>query len=187
MSADILVANSQHEVRDQHDKGEPSKPCIFCKGTHFNDNSDKYSTIANRKSQLTSQGRYFICLKIGHLCKVFPSAQMRSCYNCNRIGHHRCSICPKKFDQSSGSTGDKSSNSTGDQALVNLSTDNGHSQPSLTSNETSTGSASVANNVNLSHSLLAGGKRVLLQTAKVTVLAENGSRIFANLLLDSAS
>ena len=183
----MLVANSQHKVRGQHGKGEPSKLCIFCKGTHFNDNCDKYSTITNRKSQLTSQGRWFICLKIGHLCKECPSAQMRSCYYCNRIGHHHHSICPKKFDQSSGSTGDKSSNSTGDQTLVNLSTDNGHSQPSLTSSETSTESASVANNMNLSHSLLAGGERVLLQTAKVTVLAEDGSRISANLLLDSAS
>ena len=136
---------------------------------------------------MTSQGRCFICLKIGHLCKECPSAQMRSCYYCNRIGHHHHSICPKKFEWSSGSTGDKSSNSTGDQTLVNLSTDNGHSQLSLTSSETSTESASVANNMNLSHSLLAGGERVLLQTAKVTVLAEDGSRISANLLLDSAS
>ena len=154
---------------------------IFCKGTHFNDNCDKYSTIANRKNQLTSQGRCFIYLKIGHLCKECPSAQMRSCYYCNRIGHHHRSICPKKFDQSSSGTGDKSSNSTDDQTLENLRADNGHSQPSLNFSEASTES------VNLSHSLLAGGVKVLLQTAKVTVLAEDGSGISANLLLDSAS
>ena len=53
LSSDMLVANSQHKVRGQHGKGEPSKPCIICKGTHFNDNCDKYLTIANRKNQLT--------------------------------------------------------------------------------------------------------------------------------------
>ena len=179
LSAETLVANSQHRSRGQYTKGEPSKPCIFCKGIHFNDNCDKYFTITNRKSQLTSQGRCFICLKIGHLCKECPSAQMKSCYYCKRIGHHHRSICPKKFDQSF--------NSTGDQALVSLSSEKGHSQPLVTTSETGTESVSVANNVNLSHSLLACGERVLLQTAKVIVLAEDGSRISANLLLDSAS
>ena len=57
----------------------------------------------------------------------------------------------------------------------------------MPTNETNVEPAAVANNVNLSHSLLACGEKVLLQTAKVTVLAEDGSRIFANLLLDSAS
>ena len=37
VSADIFVANSQHKVTGQHIKGEPSKPCTFCQGTHFND------------------------------------------------------------------------------------------------------------------------------------------------------
>ena len=116
MSADMLVTNSQQvhrqqRVRGQHTKSEPSKPCVFCKGTHFNDKCDKYPTVMTRKSQLTSQGRCFICLKIGHLCKECPSAQMRSCYYCNRIGHHHRSICPKKFDQSqsSSNTGDHQS------------------------------------------------------------------------------
>ena len=67
LSAETLVANSQHRFRGQYTKGEPSKPCIFCKGTYFNDNCDKYSTITNRKSQLTSHGKRFICMKIGHL------------------------------------------------------------------------------------------------------------------------
>ena len=58
LSADMLVANSQHKVRGQHAKGEPLKPCIFCKGMHFNDNCDKYSIVTNRKSQLTSQGKF---------------------------------------------------------------------------------------------------------------------------------
>ena len=51
VSADMLVANSQHKVRGQHTKGEPSKPCIFCKGTLFNDYSDKYFTVISKKNQ----------------------------------------------------------------------------------------------------------------------------------------
>ena len=86
-----------------------------------------------------------------------------------------------KFDQSqsSSNTGDHQSlNGTVDQALVNLSSKGNQSQPSVATNETNVEPAAVANNVNLSHSLLACGEKVLLQTAKVTVLAEDGSRIF---------
>ena len=73
VSADILVANSQHKVTGQHIKGEPSKPCTFCQGTHFNDYIYAVINISvtSRKNQLTSQGRYFIYFKIGHLCKEY--------------------------------------------------------------------------------------------------------------------
>ena len=45
-------------------KGEPTKPCILCKGTHFNDCSDKFYTVESRKGQLSSQGRYFIVSRV---------------------------------------------------------------------------------------------------------------------------
>ena len=77
VSADILVANSQHKVTGQHIKGEPSKPCISCQGTHFNDKCDKYFTVTSRKNQLTSQGRYFICFKIGYLCKEYNALVLK--------------------------------------------------------------------------------------------------------------
>ena len=47
-------------------KKEPSMPCIFCKGVHFNDSCDKFITAVDRKGRLISQGRCFVCLKVGH-------------------------------------------------------------------------------------------------------------------------
>ena len=110
---------------------------------------------------------------------------MSSCYYCKRIAHHHCSICPKKFDhgqlfngisgQSCNGTGDQSSSGTGDQTLVTLGSESAQSQPSMATSEADVVIASVANNVNLSHSLLACGERVLLQTAKVSGLVRDGS------------
>jgi len=42
LSAEMLVTNSQ--VKGQSTRGEPSRPCVFCKGPNFNDNCDKYCT-----------------------------------------------------------------------------------------------------------------------------------------------
>ena len=36
-------------------------PCIFCKGIHFNDSCDKF---VDRKTQLSSQGCCFVCLRL---------------------------------------------------------------------------------------------------------------------------
>ena len=115
-----------------------------------------------------------------------PSVQMRSCYYCKGIGHHHCSICPKTFDhgQLSNGTCGQLPSGTGDQTMVTLQC---HSQLSMAASEADVEPASVTNNVNLSHSLLVGGERLLLQMAKVTVLAGDVSRVSANLLLDSAS
>ena len=77
---------------------------------------DKYLTISERKGQLTSQGRCFTYLRVGNLCKECPSVQNRSCYYCNRTGHHHCSICPKQFG--------RVASSTDNQASVNLSSQN---------------------------------------------------------------
>ena len=148
---------------------------------------------------MTNQGIHFICFKIDHLCKESPSVQLRSCYYRKRIGQNHCSIWPKKFDhgQSSNDTAgqssnrmgghDQSSSSTGDQTLVKFSSESGQSQPSVDTSDTTVEPVLLANNINLSHSLLACGERVLLQTTRLTVLAEDGSRIFAKLLLDSTS
>jgi len=67
---------------------------IFCNSYHYNDNCDKFTTISERKSQLTAQGRRFICFRADHLCKECPS---KSCYYCNRTGYHHRSICLKQF------------------------------------------------------------------------------------------
>ena len=49
-------------MRNSHQKGESSNPCVYCRGGHFSDSCDKYVTLDNRECQLVSQGRCFICL-----------------------------------------------------------------------------------------------------------------------------
>ena len=99
LSTEALFVNSKqnHRKGGVREKGEPSRPCVFCRGSQFSDSCNRYVTVNNRKSQLVSQGRCFICLKVGHTYKQCPSAQSRSCYHCKRIGHHHHSICPKQF------------------------------------------------------------------------------------------
>ena len=69
-------------------------PCVFCRGAHFNDGCDKFTSVTDRKHQLTSQGRCFVCLKIGHFFKECPTTP---CHYCKRVGHHNRSLCPKQF------------------------------------------------------------------------------------------
>ena len=67
-STEVLTANSQ---RDSHQEGQAkaSLPCIFCKGNHFNNMCDKFTTLTERKQILSQQRRCFICLKVGHTLK----------------------------------------------------------------------------------------------------------------------
>ena len=44
-SAEVLTANSQ---RGSQQEGQ-IKACIFCKGNHFNDMCDKFTTLTERK------------------------------------------------------------------------------------------------------------------------------------------
>jgi len=182
LSAEALVANSQRgSSRYTHNKGEPTKPCVFCEGTHFNDCCNKFSTVESRKGQLSNQGRCFICFKSGHVCKHCPSAKLKSCYYCNRVGHHHRSICPQRFDVSN--------RNDVIPASVNVSseTDKQLLDDSKSGQEGEMSSTPLTSNVNFSHALLASGEKVLLQTAMVTVSGDDGSKASVRLLLDSAS
>ena len=53
--------------------------------------------------------------------------------------------------------------------------------------ESEIGETLVTSDVNFSHTLLASGEKVLLQTATVTVCGDTGSRASVHVLLDSAS
>ena len=69
-SADLLTANSQ---RRSQQEGRIKAPLhfVFCKGNHFNDMCDKFTTLTERKQILSQQKqkRCFICLKVGHVLK----------------------------------------------------------------------------------------------------------------------
>ena len=59
-------------------------PCIFCKGDHYNDKCDKYTTLSEHKQKLSQQKRCFICLKTGHVLKDCSSSQKRSYSYCGK-------------------------------------------------------------------------------------------------------
>ena len=79
-STEALAVNSQREGN----QSRASLPCIFCKGSHFNDMCDKYTTLAERRQKLNQQRRCFICLKVGHVAKDCAGAQKKSCCYCGR-------------------------------------------------------------------------------------------------------
>ena len=65
-SADLLTANSQRGSQ-QEGQIKALLHFIFCKGNHFNDMCDKFTTLTERKQILSQQRRCFICLKVGHV------------------------------------------------------------------------------------------------------------------------
>ena len=58
---------SSADVFTNNVRGARRLSCIFCKGSHYNDECDKYVTLSDRKKRLSQQARCFICLKIGHM------------------------------------------------------------------------------------------------------------------------
>ena len=78
-------AKSTERQRNQTHRREPTLPCIFCRGVHFNDNCDKFTTVTDRKHQLITQGRCFLCLKVGHPLKECPNAHSKLCYHCKKL------------------------------------------------------------------------------------------------------
>ena len=120
----------------------------------------------------------FIYFKSGHVCKLCPSAQLKSCYYCKKVGHHHQSICPQRFV------------STGNDVIptsVNIPSEtNVQSSPVKSTKETEIGTTLITSDVNFSHTLLASGEKVLLQ-ATVTVCGDAGSKVCVRVLLDSLS
>ena len=57
---------------------------FFCKGSHYNDECDKYVTLSDRKKRLSQQARCFICLKIGHMSKGCPNSQKKPFAHCEK-------------------------------------------------------------------------------------------------------
>ena len=172
ISAEALVMNT--DVPSQGKKiREATQSCIYCKGNHFNDSCKQYTdvSVSTRKKQLQKQGRCFICLRTGHVSKEC-STSFKPCYYCKRVGHHHRSICPTKFKISDESAIKKT--------FVNLSSADTDQPPQ--SDEKNSESAIVVSNA-----LLAGGERVLLQTAQVVVCGKDGVQCQARILMDSAS
>ena len=89
----LLVDSTKNNEKQKNQPcKQPSLPCIFCKDAHFIDNCDKFRTVTERKHELVTQGRCFICLKIGHLSKECLNAHSKFCCYCKRAGQHNRSF-----------------------------------------------------------------------------------------------
>ena len=177
-SGEALVTNTSMSInflKQGQRVHEATRPCIFCNGSHFNDCCTEYTDMHKRKKQLQKQGRCFVCLRGGHIFKECPNAQSKICYYCRKTGHHQ-SICPTKFEAIQKNDSDVNKTS------ANLSS----SETSNTSKPPQESDGKNDSNTVVSNTLLAGGEKVLLQTAQV-VVCKNGSKCQARVLMDSAS
>ena len=78
-------------------KMEPTRPCVFCTGDHWNDQCEKYRTAEERKQR--SKWRCYICLLSGHRAfECVSNVQgKQKCYYCKRRNHHHRSLCQWQF------------------------------------------------------------------------------------------
>ena len=78
-------------------KMEPTRPCVFCTGDHWNDLCEKYKTAEERKQRL--KWNCYICLLSGH--RAFECVSniqgKQKCYYCKTRNHHHRSLCQWKF------------------------------------------------------------------------------------------
>ena len=162
------------------------RPCIFCRGEHYNDECDRVTTASERKQRLSQQRRCFICLRPGHILKDCPSLQKQPCKYCGKRGQHNRCLCPEKFPNQRTNT----FYTSGGSGAPNISSKSPDSQGDILSVELplETTSGSQEPPANVTQTLLASGERVLLQTAIVSIQnSEGNDEIKARVLLDSAS
>ena len=176
---ETLVTNIQRKNAGNQNK--VSLPCLFCRGCHFNDMCDKYTTLAGRKQVLNQQRRCFICLKVGHVSKDCPSSQKKSCCYCGKKGSHNRYLCPQKFTrQVTESFVTTKCNVSSDDAIDATAT---HTESVRETDD----SVDIVDS-NTTPMLLASGEKVLLQIATVLIQKMDGSiNVTARVLLDSAS
>ena len=149
-STEALAVNLQREGN----QSRASLPCIFCKGSHFNDMCDKYTTLAERRQKLNQQQRCFICLKVGHVAKDCAGAQKKSCCYCGRKGSHNRCVCPQKFTRQET-----------ENFMATECSESSENTATVTSNESVKKNNQSTDTVNSSATpmLLASGEKVLLQ------------------------
>ena len=67
--------------------------CVFCAGSHWSDECQKYKLLDERKAKI--KGRCFICLSTEHLFRKCTNE--KPCFHCKRKKNHHSSLCPEKF------------------------------------------------------------------------------------------
>jgi hypothetical protein len=75
------------------DGKKPTRNCIFCNGSHWNDECFKFKTIQARKGKI--KGRCFTCFNKDHRSNNCQSK--KKCFHCKKESAHHSSLCPDKF------------------------------------------------------------------------------------------
>ena len=142
--------------------GAVNRSCCYCSQAH---SSDVCTTVTDgevRKKVLKKSGRWFVCLKRGHISK-----ECRSKYKCSKCGNrHHVTICSKS--PVSNATTDTPSTSSTNKTHVNLSIASGQA-PASNLNPGAT-SFQIPTTVSM---YIDSNKTVLLQTARTCIYNVN--------------
>ena len=145
---------------------------------------DMYSSLSERKQNLSQQHRCFVCLKVGHFLKNCPSLEKKSCCYCGKRGAHNRCLCPHRFKKQDSDTFVV----TEPTKFIGSGTTDGSRNTAVNTTHTDLTNQVTAVDPNISLTLLASGERVLLQTATCSVESIDGSIVSkVRILLDSAS
>ncbi|VDD96495.1 unnamed protein product [Enterobius vermicularis] len=93
-----IIGNSQtrsdfyttYAVTQRYSK-EPTNPCVFCKGNHFNSNCTVYKTLEQRKRRAYELGLCIQCSRSGHRFKDCKANKV--CYYCKK--NHNSAFCDR--------------------------------------------------------------------------------------------
>ena len=85
--------------------------CAYCdKPGHYADECKRYSTLQERRQQINTQKRCYLCLSKRHTSDNCHNS--RPCVHCKRTGRHHRSLCPTKFGRLASSSSSPRSTST---------------------------------------------------------------------------
>lgn len=68
------------------------KPCIFCKGSHWQSDCDKFATLEQRQNRIRELNVCFICFGSGHNAR---NCRKGPCYFCKK--RHNQALCPERL------------------------------------------------------------------------------------------
>ena len=91
-------ATERNQMKQQLEipKQQPEKLCHFCKGSHWSDECNKFTTIDERKKALMDACT--LCLKAGH--NIDTCLNNRPCFHCKERRKHNSALCPKRYGSS---------------------------------------------------------------------------------------
>ncbi|KAL1454798.1 hypothetical protein WDU94_008938 [Cyamophila willieti] len=162
------------------ERSRPATVCVYCDGSHYSDECDRYRTVDARKEKLGN--RCFICLLPGHL-SGYCRLEYR-CWHCSKFNVHHRSLCPKKYSSSKNLTQHRANVLSSDSRNSFISKPG----PSSKSDVRPDGLCNESENTMVSAAYCSVNSVVFLQTAVVNVYDKKNDRfVSVRAILDTAS